>query len=127
VEQNEPPDPRTDKQPPPRPPVTLEDFEPFAECDRRLTDEQVEAIKNMAYFRLVLLARQLGSDFTPEVEAAFLNGAMSAFFACKSQDRLPSSWVFGSRRMLDVLAQWKAEGSLHKGPTRPAAAEGGQT
>ena len=119
-----PPDPKTDL-PPPQP-VTLEDFEPFAECDQFLTDEQVEAVKNMAYYRLVLLARQLGSDFTPEVEAAFLNGAMSVFFACKSQDRLPSSWVFGSRRMLDVLAQWKAEGRLHAAP-KPAAPEGGGT
>jgi hypothetical protein len=118
-----PDDPKTDKPPPP---VTLEDFEPFAECEQPLTGEQVEAIKNMTYYRLLLLARQLGSDFTPEVEAAFFNGAMSVFFACRSQDRLPSSWVFGSRRMLDVLAQWKAEGRLHQGPARPAP-EGGQT
>jgi hypothetical protein len=117
VDQKKPPDPKTDLPPPP--PVTLEDFEPFAECDQQLTVEQVEAIKNMTYYRLVLLARQLGGDFTPEVEAAFLNGAMSAFFGCRSQDRLPSSWVFGSRRMLDVLAQWKAEGRLHREPTNP--------
>ena len=58
-----------------------------ATARRLLEDDRVD--------RLVLLARQLGSDFTPEVEAAFLNGATSAFFACKSQDRLPSSWVFG--------------------------------
>lgn len=114
MDQKKPPDPRTDKRPPP--PVTPEDFEPFAECQQPLTDEQVKAIKNMTYYRLVLLARQLGTDFTPQVEAAFLNGAMSVFFACRCQDRLPSSWVFGSRRMLDVLAQWKAEGRLEEAP-----------
>jgi hypothetical protein len=104
------PDPKTDQPPPP--PVTPQDFEPTAECDQRLGAEQVRAIKSMTYYRLVLLARQLGSDFTPEVEAAYFNGAMSVFFACRSQDELPSSWLFGARRMLDVLAQWKADGLL---------------
>ena len=121
TQKKEPPGPKTDLPAPP--PVTPEDFEPTAECEQRLTDEQVRALEGMTYFRPVLLARQLGSDFTPEVEAAFLNGAMSVFFACRCQDRLPSSWMFGSRRMLDVLAQWKAEGRLHQG----AAPEGGQT
>jgi hypothetical protein len=96
-------------------PVTPEDFEPHCECDQRLTDEQVKAVRNMVYYRLLLLARTPGADFTPEVEAAFFNGAMSCLFACRSQDRLPSSWVFGTSRMLDVLARWKAEGRLDGG------------
>jgi len=68
----------------------------------------------MTYFRLLLLRQQFGTDFTPLVEAAFLNGAMSCFFACQTQDRLPSSWVLGNSPTLDVLAHWKGQGLLNR-------------
>lgn len=97
----------------PPPPVTTRDFAPFAECDERLSDVQIKAIRNMTYYRLCLMAAQ--RPLSLEEETAFFNGAMAAFFACRSQVKLPAPWLLGSGIMLDTLARWKAEGRLTEG------------
>ena len=98
---------------PPLPRVTIQDFAPFAECDERLSDVQIKAIRNMVYYRLCLIASQ--GPLSVEEEAAFFNGAMAAFFACRSNDKVPAPWVLGREDMLDTLARWKAEGRLKEG------------
>jgi hypothetical protein len=109
-------DPRNDpnvEQQPSTPPVTMADFEPHSECDEHLTDVQIKAIKNMAYWRMLLLQQQ--GEWSPEEEAAYLNGVMAAFFACRSAERIPSVWIFGTSKMLDTLARWKAQRQLDNG------------
>jgi hypothetical protein len=93
--------------------VTLADFEPFSECDQPLTDQQVKAIRNMAYYRALLMRAQ--AKWSPEEEAAFLNGACCAFFACKSHLKIPAFWIMSNSPLLDVLDTWKAEGKLEGG------------
>lgn len=98
---------------PEKPPaVHADDFEPFSECDQPLNYEQIQAVIMMSYFRACLMAKEFGSDWDEKMEAAFLNGVMSTFFACKRSDRIPAWWVFGRSRILDVLAKHKAEGRL---------------
>lgn len=96
------------------PELTEADFAPYAECDQELTDAQVSAIVECAY--LNLLRRHRNSALSPEEERAFLAGAAVAFFACRSQLKLPAAWVFPythPERLLTRLARWKAEGKLH--------------
>jgi hypothetical protein len=93
--------------------VTLADFEPYSECDQPLTERQVKAIRNMVYYRALLMRAQ--SKWSPEEEAAFLNGVCCAFFACKSQLQIPAFWIMSNSRLLDLLDAWKAEGKLEGG------------
>jgi hypothetical protein len=103
-------DPKTDL---PLVEVCPEDFEPYSECEQRLTDEQIKAIRNMPYFRACLLRRE--GKWSAEEEAAFLNGVSCAFFACCCQDRLPAMWWLDAMPLLDRLAFLKARGHLEKG------------
>jgi hypothetical protein len=110
--------PTTPKQSGPKPDapkeeVYAEDFEPHAQCEQRLTPEQVKAIKNMAYYRACLLRAE--RHWSPEEETAYLNGVASAFFACQSQDRLPATWFFDPLPLLERLARLKASGRLSEG------------
>lgn len=96
------------------PELTEDDFLPYAECDQELTDAQVSAIVECTH--LNLLRRHRNSALSPEEERAFLAGAAVAFFACRSQLKLPVAWAFpyaSSERLLARLARWKAEGKLH--------------
>lgn len=94
--------------------LTPEDFAPFAECGQKLSKVQIKAIRNQAYKIAVTLRRD--GKWSEAEEAAFLQGVMCAFFACRSQLDLPAQWVLGlGRRILAVVAAWKAEGKLEKG------------
>jgi len=95
------------------PPVQTTDFEPFAECDCPLTDGQMKAIRNMAYFRACLMRSQ--NKWSAEEEDAFFNGVMTAFFACRNNVSVPALWILGQGPALDVLARWMAEGQLQEG------------
>jgi len=91
-----------------------EDFESWSECDQKLTDEQIKAILNMTYLCLLWIKKQK-VNLTTEIEEAFLYGAMCAFMACKSSEKLPVSWIFGVGSMVDRLNVWKEEGKLTEG------------
>jgi hypothetical protein len=104
------PDPRTDV---PRTEVSAADFEPYSQCEQRLTAAQVRAIRNMAYHRACLMRAE--GHWSEEEEAAFLNGVACAFFACQSQTDLPALWYLDALPLLERLARLKARGLLVEG------------
>jgi hypothetical protein len=93
--------------------VCAGDFEPYSQCEQRLSDEQVRAIRNMAYFRACLMRTE--GQWSEEEEAAFLNGVASVFFACQSQDRVPAMWWLDAMPLLERLAHLKQRGLLKEG------------
>src|SRR5690348_190650 len=99
AKRKKPPDPKTDA---PKVEVGPQDFEPFSQCDQRLTAEQIKAIRNMAYYRACLMRAE--GKWSAEEEAAFLNGVASVFFACQSQDKVPAMWYLDAMPLLQRLA-----------------------
>ena len=90
------------------------DFEPYDECDHPLTDAQIKAIRNMAYHRAVQMMRQ-GHWSTAE-ETAYWNGVMAAFFATRSNLKIPACWLLRTDiSILEVVVRWKADGKLSEG------------
>lgn len=89
------------------PPVTEKDFIK-GPSGRKLTEGQVKQIKRMAYYRACLMRAE--NKWSPAEEAAYFNGVMAAFHACKSPEQIPAFWVMGRRDILTALAEWKAEG-----------------
>ena len=85
--------------------VSREDFEPVSECDEPLTIKQMMAIRNMAYYRACLLRAE--NKWPPKEEAAFLNGAMVAFLACRNNGDIPAFWIMGTKPLFEVLAMIK--------------------
>ena len=84
------------------------DFAP-SETDEKLSDEQVRAIINMTHERAIY-ARQQGL-WSPDQEAAYLNGAASVFFACKQPQAIPKQWLgmVGPEGVLGKLAIEKSK------------------
>jgi len=85
-----------------------EDFAP-SETDEKLSDEQIRAIVNMVHERALYAYRQ--GQWSPEEEAAYFNGALAAFYACRQVERTPKSWhgMVGPEGVLGMLATQKAE------------------
>jgi hypothetical protein len=78
-----------------------------------MTDAQMKAVRNMAYFRAWLMRSE--NKWPLEEENAFFNGVMTAFFACPNNVNVPAFWIMGNGPVLDVLVHWKAEGQLQEG------------
>lgn len=92
--------------------VAEADFDGGDECGKPLTKAQVRAIINQTHRRWVMMSRQ-GLCSVAE-EAAFVNGAVACFFACKNATDIPAHWVFPSVvPLMKRLEKWKKEGKLN--------------